>query len=320
MKLPVRPVHLIALPLAAAGLVFGCGGGDTSSDASEVTAQFAAPTTAAGRPKDGGSLTVLAASDVDNIDPGATYYQFGYMVTDATQTRAGGLRPRRHRRPAAARRLRADGLRRRQDDHLQAARRRQVLAAGQSDRDLGRRQVRDRAGAAAGGRQRLRPDLLEGHRRLRRRPQAGAERSDRRRARHRRHHDARRHDAGDQAHRHDLDRRGGRAVAAGLGPGAEEYAKPYDAENPSTYGTHQVATGPVHDRERLQRRATGYTPNKEIHLVRNPNWEASDGDYRPAYLDEITIQEGFADTVSARQEDPLRQRRGQRRFHRRRPR
>ena len=44
---------------------------------------------------------------------------------------------------------------------------------------------------------------------------------------------------------------------------------------------------------------TGYTPNKEIHLVRNPNWKPSDGDFRPAYLDEITVQEGFADTVSA---------------------
>ena len=34
-------------------------------------------------------------------------------------------------------------------------------------------------------------------------------------------------------------------------------------------------------------------------MVRNPNWEASDADYRPAYLDEVTFQEGFADTVSA---------------------
>jgi peptide/nickel transport system substrate-binding protein len=45
--------------------------------------------------------------------------------------------------------------------------------------------------------------------------------------------------------------------------------------------------------------AIGYTPNKEIHLVRNPNWTASPADYRPAYLDDITFQEGFADTVSA---------------------
>jgi peptide/nickel transport system substrate-binding protein len=70
----------------------------------------------------------------------------------------------------------------------------------------------------------------------------------------------------------------------------EEYAKEYDAENPSTYGENQVSTGPY--------MIDNYVPNKEIHLVRNPNWNP-DGDFRPAYLDEITFQEGFADTVSA---------------------
>ena len=85
MKLPVRPVHLIALPLAAAALLFGCGGNETSSDASKATAQFAAPTTAPDGAKQGGELTVIAASDVDYIDPGAAYYQFTFMVTAATQ-------------------------------------------------------------------------------------------------------------------------------------------------------------------------------------------------------------------------------------------
>ena len=60
-----------------------------------------------------------------------------------------------------------------------------------------------------------------------------------------------------------------------------------------------MATGPYMIENDAEGELTGYTPNKEIHLVRNPNWEASDGDHRPAYLDEITIQEGFADTVSA---------------------
>ncbi len=99
-------------------------------------------------------------------------------------------------------------------------------------------------------------------------------------------------------------------------PVPEEYAKQYDAENPSTYGEHQVATGPymiqnacVDDNgevvnKKCDGELTGYTPNKEIHLVRNPNWGGTAGnppdwDFRPAYLDEITVQEGFADTVSA---------------------
>ncbi len=99
-------------------------------------------------------------------------------------------------------------------------------------------------------------------------------------------------------------------------PVPEEYAKPYDAENPSTYGVHQVASGPYMIENDAEGELTGYTPNKEIHLVRNPNWEPSDGDHRPAYLDEITIQEGFADTVSAGKKILDRQRPGQRGLHR----
>src|SRR4029450_3950205 len=37
-------------------------------------------------------------------------------------------------------------------------------------------------------------------------------------------------------------------------------------------------------------------------MVRNPNWTGQqEGDYRPAYLDSITIQEGFSDPTSASQ-------------------
>ena len=73
-------------------------------------------------------------------------------------------------------------------------------------------------------------------------------------------------------------------------PVPEDYAKEFDAENPSTYGEHQVSTGPY--------MVDKSTPNKLIHLVRNPNWKASDADFRPAYLDDITFQGGFADTAS----------------------
>ena len=67
-------------------------------------------------------------------------------------------------------------------------------------------------------------------------------------------------------------------------PVPEEYAEQFDAENPSTYGENQVATGPYMIENDADGKLTGYTPNKEIHLVRNPNWEA-EGDYRPAYLE-----------------------------------
>ena len=35
--------------------------------------------------KQGGHLTVLSAADVDYLDPGQTYYTFGYMVHYAVQ-------------------------------------------------------------------------------------------------------------------------------------------------------------------------------------------------------------------------------------------
>ena len=74
-------------------------------------------------------------------------------------------------------------------------------------------------------------------------------------------------------------------------PVPEEYAKEFDAENPSTYGENQVATGPY--------MIENYTPQQGDPPGSQPELGASDADYRPAYLDEITVQEGFADTVSA---------------------
>jgi peptide/nickel transport system substrate-binding protein len=45
-------------------------------------------------------------------------------------------------------------------------------------------------------------------------------------------------------------------------------------------------------------KAVGYEAGRRIHLVRNPNWDGST-DYRPAYLDEIQVTEGFTDLTSA---------------------
>jgi peptide/nickel transport system substrate-binding protein len=79
-------------------------------------------------------------------------------------------------------------------------------------------------------------------------------------------------------------------------PGAvavsKEYAQKYDRANPSTYGTHLVGTGPY--------MMQSYKPGVSIVLVRNPNWKAST-DFRPAYLDRITISEGNADLSIAAQ-------------------
>src|SRR3954452_7675991 len=66
----------LAVPLLA-GLVAlaGCGGSDKKSSNGGTPAS-SAPTNA----KQGGTLTVLSSGDVDYVDPGQDYYQFGYQI------------------------------------------------------------------------------------------------------------------------------------------------------------------------------------------------------------------------------------------------
>jgi peptide/nickel transport system substrate-binding protein len=81
-------------------------------------------------------------------------------------------------------------------------------------------------------------------------------------------------------------------------PVPEEYAKKFDAKSTSTYGNNQVATGPYMVKNNADGKAIGYRAGKSITLVRNPNWDKS-LDERPAYVDEIDIQEGNTDTTVA---------------------
>ena len=78
----------------------------------------------------------------------------------------------------------------------------------------------------------------------------------------------------------------------------KEYAAKFDKQNPSTYGTHQVATGPYMIPNDSSGKLTGYTAGKEIRLVRNPNWDKK-LDFKPAYLDEIDMPQGNDDTTVA---------------------
>ena len=84
-------------------------------------------------------------------------------------------------------------------------------------------------------------------------------------------------------------------------PVPEEYAKKYDAKNPSTYNTHVVSTGPYMVQNNAQGNLVGYKPGKSIHLVRNPNWDKST-DYKPAYLDEIQWTTNESDASIAAQQ------------------
>ena len=74
-----RAMSAVAAVLALG--VAGCGGGDNETASEEPAQNNTAPQEA----KKGGDLTVMYAGDVDNIDPGITYYQYGFNVAYATQ-------------------------------------------------------------------------------------------------------------------------------------------------------------------------------------------------------------------------------------------
>ena len=59
-------------------------------------------------------------------------------------------------------------------------------------------------------------------------------------------------------------------------------------------------TGPYMIENDSSGKLTGYTPGSVIKIVRNPNWDAST-DYKPAYVDSITIKEGNDADVASRQ-------------------
>src|SRR5262249_40171304 len=83
-------------------------------------------------------------------------------------------------------------------------------------------------------------------------------------------------------------------------PVPEAYAKRYDAKPQSTYGGHQLATGPYMIENDAEGNTIGYEPNKRIHLVRNVSWDKS-LDFKPAYLGDIDNLEGNDDvTVASR--------------------
>ena len=67
---------LIGLIAVLAVVAAGCGGSDSESRSGGGDTSGSAPA----QGKQGGDLTFLAAADVDYLDPGQSYYTFGYQV------------------------------------------------------------------------------------------------------------------------------------------------------------------------------------------------------------------------------------------------
>jgi len=293
--------------LVAGMIVLAACGSDSDSTSSTDAAkkEFAAPTEAPSDAQTGGDLTVVAASDVDYIDPGAAYYQWTFMITGATQSPLEAYAPADIDKPTPLLATEAPEV---SEDGKTVT---YTINSGVKYSPPVNREV-----TSADVKYAIERSLLPGV------PNgfiqtylAGVEGIDK---------------AIDEAQDNPtggapeisgittpddttLEIKLTNTTAAGVtgaltlpvsSPVPEEYAKKYDKQNPSTYGEHQVATGPYMIENDAKGNLTGYTPNKEIHLVRNPNWGGEGGsppdwDFRPAYLDEVNVQEGFADTVSA---------------------
>ncbi len=292
-------------------VVSACGsdddGGDDSSATGEtgIPEEFAAPTAAPDDAQEGGELEVIATDDIDYMDPGAAYYQFTYMVTSAGHRALMSWEPDDVEEPTPD--LAEDEPEISDDDQtITYTIREGVMFSPPVDREVTSADVKyaiERAllpGVANGYVGAYLGDMTgfdEALKQAEDDPTGGAP------------------DISgvttpdDQTLVIELDEPTAYTAIQALSlpisaPVPEEYAKEFDAENPSIYGQYVAFTGPyMVENDPESGELTGYTPGKEILMVRNPNWDGeATGDFRPAYLDSINVQEGFADTASASRE------------------
>ncbi len=86
-------------------------------------------------------------------------------------------------------------------------------------------------------------------------------------------------------------------------PIPQDYAAKYDKGAQSTYGMHQVFTGPymISGAGTGTVPSSGYQTGKLLVLVRNPSWTKSTDPIRPAHFDTITFKGGNDITVASQQ-------------------
>ena len=274
---------LAALALAAAG----CGG--SSSEGGPGGSSNGGPF----KGKKGGKVTFLAAADVDYLDPGQTYYTFGYMVAYATQRPLYSFEPDEADKPVPDL---AEGEPQISKDNktITVKLRSGVKFSPPVNREVTSKDVKyafERAftsNVPSGYATSYFGDIKgapDGPGKFKSIP--GIKTPD------------------DRTIVIELDKPTAVTVAAALVmpitiPVPREYAEKYDKKSPSTYDQYTVFTGPYMVRNDAEGKVVGRDPGKLIEIVRNPNWVAST-DYRPAYLDEIRIEEGNDDlTIASR--------------------
>jgi peptide/nickel transport system substrate-binding protein len=290
MRLAAQWRAMFAVAAALALVVAGCGGDDSSS--SEQPAQNnAAPKEA----KKGGDLTVMYAADVDNIDPGITYYQYGFNVAYVTQRPLYSFKPDDATNPEPDL---AEGPPQISDGGktLTVKIRSGVKFAPPINREVTSADVKY-------GIERGFLKTVNG-------PYVGIYMSDINGVKAFQDGKAKEISGittpDDQTIVFKMSRPRAAIVAGALAmpasaPVPKDYAQKYDeAAGTSKYGNFQAFTGPYMIQNDSSGKLTGYTPGSIIKLVRNPNWDAST-DFKPAYADSITIKEGNDAQVASRQ-------------------
>ena len=283
---------LLASVVAALALIVAASGGDDEPQATTGTGGGnAAQETGEG--KTGGVLRQIGSTDVDYLDPGHTYYTAGYQVAYVTHRPLYGFKPgTRDPIPDVA-----EGQPQISDDlkTITVKIKRGIKFSPPVNREVTTKDIKyafERFFSANVGGQY--PSYFSSISGAPEEPTKGV-----------------RSISGittpdDQTIVFKLSRPEAVSVAAALVmpitmPVPEEYAKEFDAKNPSTYNTHVVATGPYMVRNDAKGNTVGYKAGTSIHLVRNPNWDKAT-DYRPAYLDEIRMTTNQTDAqVGAQQ-------------------
>jgi peptide/nickel transport system substrate-binding protein len=287
IRSPLRLLAALAL-VALTAFVVACGGSDSGSGSS--TGKTSNGSTTSG--KKGGKLEQLGASDVDFLDPGQTYYTGGFQVIYATQTPLYAPKPDQDESEPAL----ADGQPQIADDgkSVTVKLKKGVKFGPPVNREIQAKDIKyafERAATKNVPNQYTTYfNFIEGY------PKKPGALQD---------------IPGivvDNPYQltFKLSKAQGPGFAAFLimpvtSPIPKEYAEKFDKQNPSTYNEHVVSSGPYMVENDAKGNLTGYKAGKSIHLVRNPNWNKS-LDFRPAYLDEVTLTTNATDAnVAGRQ-------------------
>jgi len=293
MRNSLRRLAPLWLLISAMVVAAGCGsGGDSGGGAGGSTVPSGGKV---GEGKPGGDVTFLAAGDIDYLDPGQTYYTFGYMVQYAVNRPLYSFTPEDSVNPVPDI---ADGEPEISSDNktITVKIKPGIKYAPPVNREVTSKDIKyaiERAftSSVPSGYATSYFGEIEGapskpikYSQLK--DFAGLQTPD------------------DQTLVIKLTKPVAQRVAAALVlpitvPVPEEYAAKFDKTAPTDYDQYVAFTGPYMVRNDAESgKVTGRSPGKRIEIVRNPNWDKAT-DYRPAFLDSITIEEGNDDQVVA---------------------